>query len=106
MALPKSDDTDAWRTIFIGAYHFPLSYLKLTMLRFTDFYQQYAPENSKMVNDTMMTKWAGKFELLYSKLEEKYIAKEIISEIKRRPGTTVGECRDEVFILCLPVPRR
>jgi hypothetical protein len=54
MELPANDDTDAWRA------------------KFVEYYQQNAPTKVKMVNDSMMEKWAGKYEALWNNLVKKY----------------------------------
>jgi hypothetical protein len=53
-SVPAADATDAWRA------------------KFVDYYQQNAPTKVKMVNDSMMDKWAGKYEALWNNLVKKY----------------------------------
>jgi len=40
--------------------------------KFVAYYRANAPEKEKMVTDTMMAKWAGRYEELYANMERKY----------------------------------
>ncbi|KAJ1461526.1 P-loop containing nucleoside triphosphate hydrolase protein [Pelagophyceae sp. CCMP2097] len=52
--LPSAEDTEAWRSKFVA------------------FYTSNAPDKVSMVTDSMMDKWAGKYEALFLNLEKKY----------------------------------
>ncbi|GMH96320.1 hypothetical protein TrVE_jg3726 [Triparma verrucosa] len=52
--LPPNDDSAAWKE------------------KLLDYYRQNAPTKIRMVNDAMMTKYAGKYDSLYGNLIKKY----------------------------------
>mmetsp|Transcript_28938 Transcript_28938/g.57837 ORF Transcript_28938/g.57837 Transcript_28938/m.57837 type:complete len:600 (-) Transcript_28938:98-1897(-) len=53
-ALPSNDDAEAWR------------------LKIIEYYRMNAPMKVRMVNQNMMTKYAGKYDTLYANLIKKY----------------------------------
>jgi kinesin family protein 2/24 len=64
-----SNDDICWREIFI------------------DYYETNAPAKLSMVNDAMMTKWEGKYELLMANLVKKYgVLGSPIQQPPRRPA--------------------
>lgn len=82
--LPSLDDVAGWRLVF------------------SDYYSLHCPENLKMVNDSFMAKWLGRYDELYSKLKIKYGQSKTAAPIqsvpsRAAPRNSIADWRPEVY---------